>query len=132
MNSYKHPLFLLALSLFLFNQVAEHFHYYLPFIHSYLDDLLFFPIILTPALSILRMLHGNSYTLSAGKILFTLAYVSLVMEVVLPYFSRRFIGDPLDVVMYASGVILFYTYMNNSTGFSAEDRRINLRQEETC
>lgn len=120
MKNCRHPLFLLSLLLFLLNQMAEHFHYYLPFIHSYLDDFLFFPIILTPALSVAGMFNGSAYTFSIKKITWTVVYVSAVMEVVLPCFYSGCIGDPLDVAMYAAGAIVFHFTINNQKKFPIE------------
>lgn len=98
--------------------MAEHFHYYLPFIHSYLDDFLLFPIILTPALSVAGMFSGSAYTFSIKKITWTVVYVAVVMEVVLPCFYSRCIADPLDVVMYAAGAIVFHLSINSRKKFT--------------
>ena len=41
-------------------------------------------------------------------IAFATVYVSVVFEVMLPYFSKRFTRDLVDVVMYVLGGIVYY------------------------
>lgn len=106
------PLFILACTLFIINQLSESQQIFLPYIHAYLDDLLCFPIVLTLILFLLRKIYRNPhYRFTTTQIVFAVAYFSLVFEVFLPYFSANYRGDVWDVVAYGLGAWVFWKWM---------------------
>lgn len=119
MKLLTHPLFAGSVVLFVLNQIIEYLGIFIPFIHSYLDDLLFMPIVLTLSLLLQRIILGWKYRLSTIHLLFSFVYVSVVMEVVLPLIYSRFIADPFDVLMYGSGIILFQMLLNRPADFDS-------------
>jgi hypothetical protein len=68
---------------------------------AWLDDLLFLPLVL----GLVRLLRGRPVPLVqvAGAVV----YAGSVFEGLLPRFSGRITGDPLDVAAYAAGAVLF-------------------------
>ncbi len=109
-----HPLFVIAVLLFLLNQWLEHQGIYVPLLFSYLDDLLVMPIVLTLTLLFQRYVtfKDPGYTFSTWHVLVAIVYFSLIFEVVLPRYSSRYTADPLDVLAYAAGGALFYYFIN--------------------
>ncbi len=108
----SHPVFLAALLIFLINQALEHSGIFLPVIHSYSDDLMCLPVILTPALAGFRYFLGKQFCLPASKIMTALILLSVSMEIILPAFSTRHIADAADVIMYALGGAVFHFLIN--------------------
>jgi len=106
------PLFILASTLFLFNQLAESQQIFLPYIHAYLDDLLCFPIVLTLILFFLRKIYQSpDYQLSTYQIAFAVLYFVVVFEGLLPHFSEDYTADVWDVVAYTFGAVIFWKWM---------------------
>lgn len=80
----------------------------LPFwMSSYLEDLLCLPLLLSCTLFLMRKLKRLT-VLHAGHLLFTVAYVAVLFEGILPELSARYTADPLDVICYAIGGLVFY------------------------
>ncbi|MBK6642010.1 MAG: hypothetical protein IPG39_12690 [Bacteroidetes bacterium] len=117
MKLLTHPLFIGSVVLFVLNQLMEHSGIFVPLIYSYLDDLLFMPIVLTLSLLLQRRILGWKYRLNTIHLLFGFVYVSVVMEAVLPLMNDRFISDPFDVLMYGFGIILFQMLLNKPSVF---------------
>lgn len=107
-----HPVFLAALLIFLLNQALERKGIFLPVIHSYSDDLMCLPVILTPALAGFRYYLGPRFCLPVSKIITALILLSVSMEIILPAFSSRHIADAADVIMYALGGAAFHCLIN--------------------
>lgn len=112
MKTTRQPFFVFCCVMFICNQLLEQFGVFLLYLHSYLDDLVCLPIILTFALVTFRQLFGDNYTFSFFRILISVAYVSPVMEIIIPNFSHAAIADPLDVAAYLTGGILFHLFIN--------------------
>lgn len=76
---------------------------------SYLADLLCMPVLLILTTISIRWIKGwVTFLLSGKMILFTLIYLSLVFELLLPQLSARYTADPFDLVAYGVGALLFY------------------------
>jgi hypothetical protein len=76
---------------------------------SYFADFLCMPLLLSYTLILIRKIKKlPEFVLSWQMIVFATVYVSVVFEVVLPYFSLRFRGDWVDVGMYILGGIVYY------------------------
>lgn len=113
MQTLRHPVFLSCVLLFLVNQGLELMHIYIPFLFSYLDDLLVMPIVLTLALAAERAYFRNSrfvlpWTYVAGAVL----AFGVCFEALLPLISLRHKADLLDVLAYAVGAVLFHLHIN--------------------
>lgn len=112
-------MFLISVVLATTNQILEKgFGIFLPVIHSYLDDLLCFPIVLTLGLAMYRYFKPN-YQLSAWHIWPTVIVYSVYFEWYLPHTSTVYTADVLDVLMYVLGALIFQRFINrSSTDFS--------------
>lgn len=88
-------------------------HIIIPWINSYLNDILCLPIILSLVLFIIRkwIIRNTRYYLSIYHILFTAAYFSWVFEWYLPHHNSNFTADPYDILSYFLGGMIFYGYM---------------------
>jgi len=86
----------------------------LPVFNGYLDDLLAIPVIANLGLWFQRvfMIRNNYYVLSSVHVTFIVVYVSVLFELVLPYYSKAYTGDWIDVTLYLAGGIFFYKIIN--------------------
>lgn len=95
------------------NQVLERNGIFIPIVHSYLDDLLCFPIVFTVGLAAYRILYRNgNYVLRPWQVWPVVVLYAVVFEVVLPSFSATYTSDPWDMVAYALGTLVFLRWMN--------------------
>jgi len=95
----------------------------IPFVHSYFDDLVCAPLILFPVLLFYRRFfyyRHATYVFPRAYLLFFGVVFSVYFEVVLPNFNSSFTADPLDMLMYAIG-ILVYSLMQKPFGKLAEE-----------
>jgi hypothetical protein len=105
----KHPLFLGACALFLANQMLEFFGVFIPFVHSYLDDLLVMPIFLALGLTGMRGIYRNpNGVLKVSHILVATLWISFLFEYWFPSYKANHYADAWDVLAYFSGSLLFY------------------------
>lgn len=113
------PVFLSCVFLAIGNQVLEKgFGIFIPLVHSYLDDLLCFPIVLTLGLAVYRLFKPD-YRLSLMHMLPVLAVYSIYFEWYLPQTSTVYTADVLDIAVYCLGVWIFHRFINrSSTNFS--------------
>jgi hypothetical protein len=115
MTVFKNPHFLLPALLFWINQYLEKIqNIFLPYIHSYLDDLLAMPVILGITLQAFRLIYRNKkhFIFTKLQIFIGTAYISFLFEVLLPRWSGRYTADPWDVLCYALGATYFYFFIN--------------------
>lgn len=96
----------------------------LPVLNGYIDDLLAIPVIANLGLWFQRVLviRNDYYVLSPWHVIFIVVYVSVLFEVVLPYYSKTYTGDWIDVILYMAGGIFFYKIVNRP--IIAEKRQI--------
>lgn len=115
MRVLRHPLFVGAVLLAATNQMLERNDISLPFIHSYLDDLLCFPIVLTVGLAGYRLIHrDDAYTLGPWQVWATVVLYAVMFEWVLPSYSPVYTADALDVLAYAVGTLVFLRWVNRA------------------
>ncbi|WP_232834793.1 magnesium citrate secondary transporter [Pleomorphovibrio marinus] len=90
---------------------------FLPYIHSYLDDLMAMPVILGVTLQVYRWIHPsrNLFVFTKTQIFVAFIYISLLFEVVLPWYSSTYIQDIWDVACYLAGAIYFHKFINISS-----------------
>lgn len=105
-------LFIFSTVLFCANQLLERF-VTVPYLHAYLDDLLCPAIVLGAALRFLQwLLADGDYRFSWGQIVFFWVWYSLLFEFIFPLNDARHFSDPLDLVAYAVGCLLFWKWGN--------------------
>ncbi|MFT5859198.1 MAG: hypothetical protein ACI865_001298 [Flavobacteriaceae bacterium] len=113
MGKYKpHIVFVALMSCyFLVRYIRSTFHTVPDFIHFYLTDLLFVPVMATVALIIVRLIKRNQRIMINPRLVFLqTALISIYFEWYLPRYdssSNVYTADLWDVVMYFSGAILF-------------------------
>ena len=118
----SNPVFLSAVALATINQILEKgFGIFIPVIHSYLDDLLCFPIVLTLGLSVYRSVYPN-YCLNWFHMLSVLIIYSVYFEWILPKQSSNFTADPFDVIMYLIGLAIFSYFINQNNDLGSISR----------
>src|SRR3569833_1153547 len=98
----------------------------LPVLNGYMNDLLAIPVIANLGLWFQRMfvIRNDYYVLSPWHVVFIVAYVSVLFELALPYYSGAYTGDWVDVILYLAGVIFFYRIINKP--IIAEKREIGV------
>ncbi len=106
-----HPVFLFCVLLAAINQLLEYNGIFVPFIHSYLDDVLAFPIVLTVGLAFYRIVWKN-YTLTLWHIWPLLMIYVFIFEIYLPTTSPLYTADVFDVLAYILGILLFQRVIN--------------------
>lgn len=85
----------------------------MPLMYSYFDDLLFLAVVLPIALFAVRARVGGwTIVLSKRQVLGAVAGMGILWENVYPHISDRFTGDPLDVVCYGVGALVFWVVFN--------------------
>ncbi len=86
----------------------------LPFVNGYLGDVFAIPVIANLALCFQRAItiKNNYYILGPWQVTFIVVYVSLVFEGLLPWLSKTYTADWVDVLLYGIGGLFFYWVMN--------------------
>jgi hypothetical protein len=111
----SNPVFLVCLLLAIVNQILEKiFAVFIPIVHSYLDDFLCFPIVLTLGLAAYRW-YNPQYKLTAWHIRPVVLFYALYFEWYLPQISTAYTSDIVDVLMYVLGALIFQRYVNRSS-----------------
>jgi hypothetical protein len=78
------------------------------FVHSYLDDLVVMPILLTITCVFLRIVFKQeNLQLELPMIVSAFILLSIVFEFVLPRYSSNFYADKWDVVCYGIGTVVY-------------------------
>lgn len=93
-----------------------------PLIHAYMDDLFCLPLVLFPALLLFRLRLGSTYVFPAGYVITAWVMLSLCFEIWIPARNPAFTADPLDMVMYGAGGVLF-GYMQRPFGVKNQEPR---------
>lgn len=109
------PWFVVAALLFLTHQILQKILAVpIPFADSFLDPLLFMPLLLQLMLLERRLLfrRGPDYILSWAQILGTVVLVSLLCELLFVFWSDAFTADYLDVLCYLTGGAVFGVFFN--------------------
>lgn len=95
------------------NQLLEHNGIFIPIVHSYLDDLLCFPIVHTVGLATYRSAYqDHGYILGVWQVWLPVLLYALMFEWVLPSYSPVYRADVLDVVAYCTGTLIFVRWVN--------------------
>ena len=118
------PFILLIILLSGSNKILELNGIFIPYVQSYMDDILCMPFVLSIALFVMRkfVFKDTHYFLGKWQILAAIIYCSVLFELILPQFSARYTSDAWDVVCYISGGIAFNAFNNRKQlmpGYSA-------------
>lgn len=108
------PFFEATLVVFILNQLMESRGIYIPFVHSYLDDLLVVPIMLGGILVFQQQItyRNPAYVFSVGHVVVMVLMLSWYFEWYAPGRKDNHYGDPWDVLAYTIGGVFFYIYQN--------------------
>ena len=111
------PWFMSALILTITHQVLQKIlEINIQIIDSFLDPLLFLPILLQLILLERRFVFGKGprYILSWFQILTVTVFVSIVCELLFPRWNPAFTADYIDVICYLFGGVIFGVFFNSS------------------
>lgn len=81
-------------------------------VRHYGDDLLCIPLVLSFILTVHRLVAGDGRILPAGHGLLALGAFTVGFELILPVFTPRAVGDPVDGLMYLAGFVIFQLFLN--------------------
>ena len=109
------PVFYGSVVLAVINRTFEELGVIIPFVRSYLDDLLCFPIVLSLGLIGYRLIDSN-YQLTKWHIWPIVALYAIYFEAYLPSTSALYTADIVDVLMYSVGAVIFDRTSNQSEG----------------
>lgn len=100
--------------LYLINRFILSFMELNKYIIPYLNDVLCMPIMLSLALFFQQKVVYKSaaYSLNKVQVVFTIIYVTIVFEGVLPILYERYTRDIWDILAYMAGGAFFYFFMN--------------------
>ena len=104
-------LFIMASTLFIIHQLVEPFIHQ-PIIDSYLDDILFLPVVYSIVLVLMRPFTSSSFILPVPMMFLGWATTSFFTEWLFPLLSPQHTADLLDVLAYALGGVLFAVFGN--------------------
>lgn len=96
---------------------------------GYGDDLLCLPLVLSLVLAVQRRVRGNpGWVLPISHGLVALIGYGIYFEGVLPRISSQAVADPLDLVMYLAGYLVFQCCLNRHArmGHSGSDGQGNI------
>ncbi len=97
----------LWIALFVFSKIYQNLFIAPVWFSSYADDLLFIPIVLGSALFVQQKLVDPNFVFNKLQIWVSFIVFSVVFEGVFPFIINGFTFDPLDILMYFLGTILF-------------------------
>ncbi len=90
-------------------KIAELLGFQDPFLSSYFEDIIALPLILLIAQTFIQ--HANkkwrSFRIQLSDVMIIFIGFAVYFEFILPRVDDRFTADPLDVLCYASGALLF-------------------------
>jgi len=85
-------------------------------VSSYGDDLLCLPLVLSVVLTAHRLsLRSIRFTLPGFHGLLAVVLFGILFEGILPVTGARAVADPLDILMYLAGFLVFQAGLNQPT-----------------
>lgn len=85
-------------------------------VSSYGDDLLCLPLVLSVVLTVHRLsLRSGRFTLPGFHGLLAVVLFGILFEGILPLTGTRAVADPLDILMYLAGFLVFQAGLNQPT-----------------
>lgn len=117
-------LFPILMVLFVMIRVGEAQNVAPGWLRHYGDDFLCLPLVLGLILMAHRLVARDGRALPLGHGLLALASFTIYFELILPVFSERAVGDPLDGLMYLAGFLVFQFLMNKSVAVQGDRSEI--------
>ncbi|MCK9995652.1 MAG: hypothetical protein KAH56_05140 [Candidatus Krumholzibacteria bacterium] len=85
-------------------------------VRGYGNDLLCLPLVLSVVLTVHRLALGSGrFTLPGFHGLLAVALFGILFEGILPLVGVHAVADPLDILMYLAGFLVFQTGLNHPT-----------------
>jgi len=109
MNAYKLGIIIF---LFLVDKILQYVQLSPIWFNYYADDLLFLPVALSLALWIQQKYVNQQFKFSIIQIIFTWLACSILFEGIYPALFLDYIQDPLDVLAYGIGAVIFSLFLN--------------------
>ncbi len=81
---------------------------FIPFINNHLTDLYTIPMYCYTLQILMNRLFGYQWKPDLKFMLQSAAYISIIFEVLGPYFSSKFTGDIVDILCYFAGAFIFH------------------------
>ncbi|MGF1637912.1 MAG: magnesium citrate secondary transporter [Cyclobacteriaceae bacterium] len=112
--TYSQPWFIIICCSFWLQYYLQSIGIHINLVHSYWDDLISIPIILHIIIGLFRGFHphGKAFVFEKGHIILAVLWVSVWFEGILPLISPQYIADPIDVLMYVIGGLIYYFFLN--------------------
>ena len=100
---------IVCLVIFELNQILQYAGLANSFMTCYLDDLLFFPIVLSFYRVCIQVVENQpNYKIPLYYALIGWALISVLFEFAIPKVDNRFTADLWDVLFYGLGIALYY------------------------
>ncbi|MDF2431932.1 MAG: hypothetical protein JWP44_1563 [Mucilaginibacter sp.] len=86
----------------------------LPYVNGYINDAFAVPVIANLGLWFQRVviIKSNYYVLAPRHVIFIVLYLAIFFEGLLPWLSKNYTADWIDVLLYVIGGLFFYRVMN--------------------
>ncbi|MEM7036103.1 MAG: magnesium citrate secondary transporter [Bacteroidota bacterium] len=109
-----HPLFLLSFTLYACLMAMRATGWHLPFFHTHFTDFLCMPVLLPIAHFLLQTLlpRQTPAAFSFAHVLAAVLFYSLLFEGLFPILSTSATADPLDILAYLLGGLVFWRFIN--------------------
>jgi len=116
MKTLLNPWFIVGCLTWVMVLVLRKIHHPLPYLNGYINDAFAIPVIANLGLWFNRafIIKNDHYVLSKRQVVFIVVYVAIVFEGFLPYLSKTYTADWIDVLLYILGGLFFYTVMNKA------------------
>lgn len=116
MKTLHNPWFIIGCLTWVTVLVLRKIHHPLPYLNGYINDAFAIPVIANLGLWFNRVfiIKNDHYVLSKRQVIFIVVYVAIVFEGFLPYLSKTYTADWIDVLLYIFGGLFFYNVMNNA------------------
>lgn len=106
--------FIISALLFSTNQLVLLSEIQHPFLSGYVDDILVIPIVLSLVTILIRFFTKNpSFRVDLGMLITSVVLFSIAFEWLLPRFSDKYTADPIDVLCYCVGAIVYYRFRDS-------------------
>ncbi|KAA3611375.1 MAG: hypothetical protein DWQ05_20610 [Calditrichaeota bacterium] len=114
MDLLKNKIVLGCLTLFGLFHLFEFLFFKTIFLSSYLDDFLCLPLLLAGILYVQQrfVFKEQTYYLPIKQVIFSVLFIALVFEGILPWISQNHTRDLFDIIAYAGGAVLFHFFIN--------------------
>lgn len=106
--------FLIGCFTWLITLIARKTGHPIAYFNGYIGDAFAVPVIANISLWFQRVfiIRNNYYVLAKWHVIFIFFYLTILFEVVLPFFSNIYTADIFDVFLYLFGSFFFYLIMN--------------------